>query len=54
MKILIIDGSNADISAALRLREAKPDTQTTVLIKDGYPNFSVCGLPFCIDNEIND
>ena len=52
MKILIIGSSDAGISAALRAREVSPDSDVTVLIKDGYPNFSICGLPFYIGGEV--
>jgi NADPH-dependent 2,4-dienoyl-CoA reductase/sulfur reductase-like enzyme len=54
MHILIIGGSDAGISAALRAREINPDSEVTVLIMDGYPNFSICGLPFFISGEVTD
>ena len=45
MNLLIIGGSDAGISAALRAKELEPSTQVTVVIVDVFPNFSICGLP---------
>ncbi len=52
--ILMIGGSDAGISAALRIRELAPETQVTVLLADEYPNFSICGLPFYLSGEVPD
>lgn len=54
MRLLIVGGSDAGISAALRARELRPDIEVTVLLADSYPNFSVCGLPFYISGETAD
>jgi len=43
---LIIGGSDAGISAALRAREVNPACEITVVAADRYPNYSICGLPF--------
>jgi NADPH-dependent 2,4-dienoyl-CoA reductase/sulfur reductase-like enzyme len=53
-QILIIGGSDAGISAGLRAREVAPDADVTVLVKDEFPNFSICGLPFYIGGEVED
>jgi NADPH-dependent 2,4-dienoyl-CoA reductase/sulfur reductase-like enzyme len=53
-QLLIVGGSDAGISAALRAREANPDTQVTVVVADSFPNFSICGLPFYISGEVPD
>jgi NADPH-dependent 2,4-dienoyl-CoA reductase/sulfur reductase-like enzyme len=53
-KLLVIGGSDAGISAALRARELNPDTQVTVVVADSFPNFSICGLPFYISGEVPD
>ncbi|WP_208599130.1 hypothetical protein [Desulfonatronum thioautotrophicum] len=45
-KVIIIGGSDAGISAALRIREKDPSTEVRVLLADEYPNYSICGLPF--------
>ncbi len=52
MQILIIGGSDAGISAGLRAKEMVPEADVTVLVKDRYPNFSICGLPFYIGGEV--
>ena len=52
--VLIIGGSDAGISAALRARELAPSTEVTVVVADRYPNFSICGLPFYLSGEIAD
>jgi hypothetical protein len=52
--VVIIGGSDAGISAALRARELSPETEVTVLLEDRYPNFSVCGLPYLIGGEVSD
>ena len=54
MKLLIIGGSDAGISAALRARELSGTAQITVILADDYPNFSICGLPFYLSGETPD
>ncbi len=53
-KFLIIGGSDAGISAALRARELDASAAITVVLADGYPNFSICGLPFFLSGETPD
>jgi flavin-dependent dehydrogenase len=45
-RVLIVGGSDAGISAALRARELDSTVEVTVLLVDAYPNFSICGLPY--------
>jgi NADPH-dependent 2,4-dienoyl-CoA reductase/sulfur reductase-like enzyme len=52
--LLIIGGSDAGISAALRAREVNPAFGVTVVVADRYPNYSICGLPFWLSGEIAD
>lgn len=54
LKFLIIGGSDAGISAALRARELDSSVLITVILADGYPNFSICGLPFFLSGETPD
>jgi NADPH-dependent 2,4-dienoyl-CoA reductase/sulfur reductase-like enzyme len=54
MKLLIIGGSDAGISAALRAREVSQTAQITVILADDFPNFSICGLPFFLSGETPD
>jgi len=52
--LLIIGGSDAGISAALRAREVSPAWEVTVVVADRYPNYSICGLPFWLGGEVAD
>jgi NADPH-dependent 2,4-dienoyl-CoA reductase/sulfur reductase-like enzyme len=52
--ILVIGGSDAGISAALRIKDIDPKAEVTVMAADAYPNFSICGLPFYLSGEVTD
>lgn len=54
MHLLIIGGSDAGISAALRVHELAPDIDITIVLTDDYPNFSICGLPYYLSGETPD
>ena len=54
MNLLIIGGSDAGISAALRAREIDSAADITVLLADSFPNYSICGLPFYLSGETPD
>lgn len=54
MRLLIIGGSDAGISAALRAHELDPSADVSVLLADDFPNFSICGLPFYLSGETPD
>lgn len=54
MRLLIIGGSDAGISAALRAREVDRSVEVTVLLADDFPNYSICGLPFFLSGETPD
>ncbi len=53
-QLLIIGGSDAGISAALRARELDPSVRVRVVVADAFPNYSICGLPFYISGEVPD
>jgi len=53
-RLLIVGGSDAGISAGLRAREMAPDVETTLIVADAYPNFSICGIPYHISGEVSD
>ncbi len=53
-RLLILGGSDAGISAALRAREIDPSTQVAVVVADSFPNYSLCGLPFYLSGEVTD
>ena len=52
--MLIIGGSDAGISAALRIKEINAQADVTVIVADAYPGFSICGLPFFMSGEVTD
>jgi len=54
MHLLIIGGSDAGISAALRAHDLDPNVEITVVLADAFPNYSVCGLPFFLSGETPD
>ena len=45
MRLLIIGGSDADISAGRQARELDPTAEVTLLVADRYPNCSIWGIP---------
>ncbi|MFI0942739.1 FAD-dependent oxidoreductase [Streptomyces sp. NPDC021020] len=51
-RLVVIGGSDAGISAALRAREIDPGSEVTVLVADDYPNFSICGIPYHVSGEV--
>ena len=52
MHLVMIGGSDAGISAALRARELDPGAEVTVVAADAYPNFSICGIPYYLSGEV--
>ena len=52
MHLVMIGGSDAGISSALRAREMDPAAEVTVVLADAYPNFSICGIPYYVSGEV--
>lgn len=52
--VVIIGGSDAGISAALRAKEIDSTASVTVILADNFPNYSICGLPFYLSGEVPD
>jgi NADPH-dependent 2,4-dienoyl-CoA reductase/sulfur reductase-like enzyme len=52
MHLMMIGGSDAGISAALRARELDSGSEVTVVVADAYPNFSICGIPYYLSGEV--
>lgn len=50
--LLIIGGSDAGISTALRARELRPEVEVTMVVADHYPNYSICGIPYYLSREV--
>ncbi len=53
-RMLIIGGSDAGTSAALRIKELDAEADVTVVAADAYPAYSICGLPFLISGEVTE
>jgi NADPH-dependent 2,4-dienoyl-CoA reductase/sulfur reductase-like enzyme len=51
--LIIIGGSDAGISSALRALELDPKIVATMIVSDNYPNFSICGLPYYISHDVS-
>ena len=54
MDLVVVGSSDAGISAGLRARELDPTANVTLVIADAYPNFSICGIPYCISGDVTD
>jgi NADPH-dependent 2,4-dienoyl-CoA reductase/sulfur reductase-like enzyme len=54
LRLLVVGGSDAGISAGLRARELDPTVEVTLLVADAYPNFSICGLPYYLSGDVPD
>lgn len=52
MHLVVVGGSDAGISAALRARELDPAAEVTAVVADAYPNFSICGIPYYVSGEV--
>ena len=52
MHLVMIGGSDAGISAALRARELDPGVEVSVVVADAFPNFSICGIPYYVSGEV--
>src|SRR5450631_473953 len=52
MHLVMIGGSDAGISAALRARELDSSAEVSVVVADAYPNFSICGIPYYVSGEV--
>jgi NADPH-dependent 2,4-dienoyl-CoA reductase/sulfur reductase-like enzyme len=53
-QLVIIGGSDAGISAGLRARELDSKCEVTIVVADRFPNYSICGIPFYLSDEVPD
>ena len=53
-RLVIVGGSDAGIAAGMRAHQLDPTMRPLVVVADGYPNFSICGLPFYLSGETPD
>jgi NADPH-dependent 2,4-dienoyl-CoA reductase/sulfur reductase-like enzyme len=54
LRLVVVGGSDAGISAGLRAAELEPATEVTLVVADDFPNFSICGIPFWLSGEVAD
>ena len=54
LRLVIVGGSDAGVAAGMRAHQLDPTTRPLVVVADGYPNFSICGLPFYLSGETPD
>ena len=54
LRLLVIGGSDAGVSAGLCARELDPSVEVSLLVADAYPNFSICGLPYYLSGDVPD
>ncbi len=52
MKIVIIGGNAAGMSAASQIKRRKPDWQVVVLEKGLYNSYASCGIPYYIGGQV--
>jgi len=54
MKIIIIGGVAAGMSAAAKARRVNKDAEITVIEKEDYVSFGACGLPYYLGGQFDD
>jgi NADPH-dependent 2,4-dienoyl-CoA reductase/sulfur reductase-like enzyme len=52
LKLVIVGGSDAGISAGLQAKELDSTCEATIVVADRFPNYSICGLPFYLSGEV--
>jgi NADPH-dependent 2,4-dienoyl-CoA reductase/sulfur reductase-like enzyme len=52
VRLLIVGGSDAGISAGLAARDHDPTAEVTLFVADAYPNYSICGIPYHVSGEV--
>jgi NADPH-dependent 2,4-dienoyl-CoA reductase/sulfur reductase-like enzyme len=50
-ELVIVGGSDAGAMAALWAKDREPHLPVTLVVRDAYPNFSICGIPFYLSGE---
>ena len=54
MKIVIIGGIAAGMSAAAKAKRLDPSTEIIVIEQEEYVSFGACGLPYYLGEEFSD
>ena len=53
MRLLIVGGDAAGMSAAMHVRSARPDVEIVVVERSPYTSYSMCGIPYYVAGEID-
>lgn len=54
MRLVVIGGTAAGLSAASRVRKYLPDAEITVIERSGYVSYGACGLPYYVSGLIEE
>lgn len=52
MKVIVVGGTAAGLSAASKAKRSKPDLQFKVFERTGYTSYGACGLPYLIEDKV--
>ena len=53
MRLLIVGGDAAGMSAAMHVRSARPDVDIVAIERSPYTSYSMCGIPYYVAGEID-
>jgi NADPH-dependent 2,4-dienoyl-CoA reductase/sulfur reductase-like enzyme len=53
VRLLIVGGDAAGMSAAMHVRSAQPDVEIVAIERGPYTSYSMCGIPFYVAGEID-
>lgn len=54
MKIIVVGGTAAGLSAASKAKRTNPDLQITVYERTGYTSYGACGLPYLVEGKVKE
>lgn len=52
MKVIVIGGTAAGLSAASKAKRSQPELQFKVFERTGYTSYGACGLPYLIEDRV--
>lgn len=53
MKVVVIGGDAAGMSAASQVKRQKPDWDVIVFERGKYISYAACGIPYYIEGAVN-
>lgn len=54
MRLLVVGGDAAGMSAASTVRRGAPDVEVTVVERGSYTSYSMCGIPYLVAGDLDD